>query len=342
MTHPADRLTPIDPGSPPVARGILGGTLMGLANLVPGISGGTMLLAAGIYPDFIGAVSDLTRLRFRPRPLIVLLLVGGSAAVAIALGAGLLKDLVVDHRWVMYSLFIGLTLGGLPLVWRLARPASSRVFWGAAVGLVGMAAIGIAQARPAEAAIGGSNWLVLLVAGLAGASAMILPGVSGGYLLLVLGQYVPILAAIDRAKDAVVAGDLRGAFDPSLHVLLPVGIGVLLGIGLVSNLLRFFLARFEKQTLGFLLGLLLGAVLGLWPFQRPVEPTLGTTIIKGQLVTAENRSTFDSEDFPTERFPPSAAQAAAAVALIAVGFAVTLVVARVGGGQESRDPGSAA
>ena len=105
-----------------VARGVLGGTLMGLANLVPGISGGTMLLAAGVYPGFIAGIAEVTTLRFRLRSLLLLGAIVASAAVGILLLAGTVRSLVVDHRWIMYSLFIGLTLGGVPLVWRLARP----------------------------------------------------------------------------------------------------------------------------------------------------------------------------------------------------------------------------
>ena len=108
-------------------RGAIGGVLMGLANLVPGISGGTMLLAAGVYPLFIESIAQVTRLRFRLHALVALGTIGGSAAVAILLLAGVMKSLVVEQRWIMYSLFIGLTLGGVPLVWRLAKPASPGV-----------------------------------------------------------------------------------------------------------------------------------------------------------------------------------------------------------------------
>jgi putative membrane protein len=79
-----------------------------------------------------------------------------------------------------------------------------------------------------------------------------------------------------------------------------------------------------------LLGLLLGAVIGLWPFQEPVPPAPGQTI-KGRLVTSDNRGSFDQEDWPTARFSPSGAQLAAAAGLVAVGFAVTVGIARLGG-----------
>ena len=100
--------TPADESMSPKwgLRCLLGGALMGLANLVPGISGGTMLLAAGIYPRFIQALADLSGLRLRKSSFIVLSLVGVAAAAAILLGAGPVKDAVVEHRWAMYSLFI--------------------------------------------------------------------------------------------------------------------------------------------------------------------------------------------------------------------------------------------
>ena len=79
-----------------------------------------------------------------------------------------------------------------------------------------------------------------------------------------------------------------------------------------------------------LLGLLLGAVVGLWPFQRGVAPSVGDTF-KGQTVTAELLAELEPEDFPTEYFDPGAAQVAGAIGLIVVGFSVTLGVSRIGG-----------
>ena len=121
-----------------LVRGACGGVLMGLANLVPGISGGTMLLAAGIYTAFITAIADVTTFRFNRDSILLLGSVGVSAALSILLGAGFIKGLVVDHRWLMYSLFIGLTLGGLPLVWRLAQPVGKSFYLGTLGGFLAM------------------------------------------------------------------------------------------------------------------------------------------------------------------------------------------------------------
>lgn len=316
-------------------RGAVGGVLMGLANLVPGISGGTMLLAAGVYPRFVRAVAEVSTLRFVRSSVVVLTTVVGAALIAVLLFAGAIKELVVYHRWIMYSLFIGLTLGGVPVVWRMVRPPTRAMWIGAVAGLGAMTVVAILQhSGTPTAGLAAGNAFMLLIAGVAGASAMILPGVSGGYLLLVLGQYIPILSAIDAFKLALEARDLAAAMEPALRVLLPVGIGVVVGVVTVSNLLRWLLAQHAKPTLGVLLGLLLGAVVGLWPFQRPVDPVLGETIIKGRVVTTENIGELDPEDYPTTFFSPVSSQVAAALALIVAGGTVTLLISRFGREEE--------
>jgi putative membrane protein len=309
----------------------VGGVLMGLANLVPGISGGTMLLATGIYPAFIGAIAELTTFRFRTRSIVLLAVVVGAAALGILLLAGPTKTLVVEQRWAMYSLFIGLTLGGVPLVWRLARPATQGLWTGAGIGLVVML---LMVAAPGAGGGGeGPDTVRLLLSGTAGAAAMILPGISGGYLLLLLGQYVPILSGIDRLKLALLSfadgsPDTAALFE-ALAVVVPVGIGVVVGVVGVSNLLRFALRRFEKGTLGLLLGLLVGAVLGLWPFQQGVPPEAGARI-EGRVLSADEAAALEPEEWPVELFTPSLGQALASGALILLGLGITVSIDRLG------------
>ena len=301
---------------------------MGLANLVPGISGGTMLLAAGIYPRFIEALSDTTRFKLRFQSLLTLGCVVAAAGIGVLLLAGTLKGLVIDHRWIMYSLFIGLTLGGLPVVWKMAKPASSELIVPALIAFAAMVTLAILQSNGVVGG-SGSNFITLFLAGLAGASAMILPGVSGGYLLLLMGQYVPILKAIDQFKDALSARDISAAMDPALSVLLPVGLGVIVGVVAVGNLLKFLLTRYRKPTLGLLLGLLVGSVAGLWPFQTGTQPQIGDTV-KGQIVTAESLPEIDEEDWPTNFFKPNVSQIGSAFGLTLLGFAITMGVSMIG------------
>ena len=159
---------------------------------------------------------------------------------------------------------------------------------------------------------------------------MILPGVSGGYLLLLLGQYVPILSAVSDFKQGLTSSPRDwDLVIEAMRVGVPVGIGIVAGVVGVSNLLRYLLDRYRKPTLGALLGLLLGAIIGIWPFQQAVPPAPGQTI-KATVVTSENAGSFDAEDWPTKRFSPSIMQVLASLTLIGVGFAATQGVSRFG------------
>jgi len=315
-----------------VPRGLLGGTLMGLANLVPGISGGTMLLAVGVYPSFINAIADITVLRFKPRSLIVLATIAGAAILAIGLLAGPTRALVIGQRPLMYSFFIGLTLGGLPLVWRLAQPITGHVWLGAAGAFTIMVVMALGPAT------GGSeteSFPLLLLSGLAGASAMILPGISGGYLLLLLGQYEPILGAIDELKQGLIgpAGFDLDRILASMDVVIPVGIGVVLGVVGVSNGLRWLLAHYEKPTLGILLGLLVGAVVGLYPFQETVAPEAGF-MHHGRVVAESELAQIPEKDWPVERFDPTLAELSTSALAIASGLLLTFGISRFGPSEE--------
>ncbi len=310
-------------------RCVVGGVLMGMANIVPGISGGTMLLAAGIYPRFIGAVADVTSLRWRWSSLLTLGLVLGSVVVTVPLLAGTVKNLVIDHQWIMYSLFIGLTVGGVPVVWRMIDRATAGVWIGAVVGFVVMAVVAVVQSLGGDTTAVYDSLPLMFAAGVVSASAMILPGISGGYLMLVLGVYVPVLGAIDTVWEAVKVGAFSEAAPPMLTIILPLGVGAVVGVVVVSNALKWLLARYARPTLGVLLGLLVGAVIGLWPFQEPVKPVAGQ-VVKGQVMTEEKIAELDKDNWPTQTFTPAVGHVAGAVGLVLVGFAVTAAIALFG------------
>lgn len=304
---------------------------MGLANLVPGVSGGTMLLAVGIYTVFISAVADLTSLKFRARSILIVALVASAAGLGILLLAGTVKNLVVSYRWIAYSLFIGLTLGGVPVILKMIDRRTLSVRAGIVLGFAGMAVVAaLQQYGGVHTGFSGSGGFMLFAAGVAGASAMILPGISGGYLLLLLGQYIPILSALDELKHALEAGNWGEVVHLGYSVILPVGAGIVIGVVLVSNVLRFLLTRYRRATLGVLLGVLLGAVVGLWPFQEGAAPQPGE-VFKGRTLSEEAAAEISKDEYPTEFFTPTAGQAVAVVVLAAGGFCVTYGISRFEG-----------
>ncbi len=244
-------------------RVVGGGILVGLANLVPGVSGGTMILALGLYQRFIHVLAGISRFQFRRNDVLFLARLVFGASLAVLTLSGPAVMLVTEYRWVMYSLFIGMTLGGTPTILPQVLPLRPTVLLsiGCGIGLMAVMAWGGAQMQLGESTVG------LAVVGALAASSMILPGVSGSYILLILGMYDLVIGSV---SPRAIADDPGG----SLGVLLPVMLGAVVGIGVLSNALRVLLKRFSAPVHGTLLGLLVGSILGLWPFQEPTYPEI--------------------------------------------------------------------
>ena len=310
-------------------RGIFGGILMGLANLVPGISGGTMLLAAGVYPEFVNSVAAVTTLQRRLRPWLIAALIGVPAVVAIGAGAGFVRDSVLEHRWLAYSLFIGLTLGGVPLLWRMLRPFTVPAIVASIIAFAVMGGLAVIQGTAPASTDGGGGLGGLFIAGFAGSAAMVLPGVSGGYLLLLLGQYVPVLDAIDAFTTAARAGD-GSALVTSVWPICSIGFGVAMGVVIVSNAMKWLLTNFRQATLGALLGLLLGAIFGLWPFREAYEPPVGSSVRGTVITTVEQAQNVPLKYRPTQSFSPSGGVLVGALGCVLLGFATCWGIGRVG------------
>ena len=349
-TPPRAEQTPQPFGLSRLLRTAVAGVLMGIANLIPGVSGGTMILAMGLYQEFIDSVADITRLRFSARRIVFLGVLGAFALGAIVALAKLILYLLFHHPTAMFSLFIGLTLGGAPLLLRALRPIRATAVISVAVGLALM--IGVLLLRSGRGFP--HNTVMDFVSGVVGATTMVLPGVSGSYMLLVMDQYERVIGSID---------------DRNLMIIIPVGIGVVIGVVGLSNLLKLLLHRFRRPTIGVLLGILLGSVIGLWPFGKepgeralqrrtPAElrafvekwriPGLGTLVAQ-----PDPPSEAETEAFVHElahsigenwdqrgRSSYSTKKIALALVCVLVGFGVTYALARrqPGAGQPAGDP----
>lgn len=270
---------PVEPTPPPaaairaplrLARIAIAGVLMGVANLIPGVSGGTMVLAMGLYQEFIDSVADLTRLRLSLRRIMFIGVIGACAGGAIFGLAGLILYLLFHYPTAMFALFIGLTLGGAPLLLRQIRPLRTDAVVGVVLGfalMVSLFLLKTGDGMPHGTAMD-------LVSGVVGSTTMVLPGISGSYVLLVLDQYERVVGAVHDCKEAAVGRDMD-ALKAALMIIVPVGIGAVVGIVILSNVLKFLLHRHARPTVGVLLGILLGSVLGLWPFgKQPGEKAL--------------------------------------------------------------------
>ena len=282
----------------PVLRAGIAGILMGLANLVPGISGGTMILIMGLYDRFIGAVADATRLKFSKSSILLLGIIGIFAVGAIGGLSGSIAELVLNQRVLMYSLFIGMTLGGGPLLYKMAKPWTASTVVALIAGIALMFVIAFIggdtekptaeekQARKEKIERGEYElkpaYGLDIGAGILGMSAMVLPGISGAYMLLILGRYEQILSAISIGKDYVFSFGKSGDIT-AFYIIIPVGIGVVISLIGVTNLLKWLLKHYERATIGFLLGIVIGSALTLLRVVAP-ESTQDYAIGAGALV----------------------------------------------------------
>ena len=217
----------------PLVRTGVAGFLMGLANLVPGVSGGTMIVVMGLYDDFITSIADASRLRFSRRNITFLAIVGCAAAVAIGSLAGTMSRLVTLHPSAMFSLFIGMTLGGAPTLARMIHGKPRSCVGGFVVGLALMIAIVCTRSESPDRqavrdAVAENRYVVEpaygtdLTAGVLGISAMVLPGISGAYMFLILGRYEAILAAVAMGSGANRFRRTTGPQSIDLEGLFPI------------------------------------------------------------------------------------------------------------------------
>lgn len=267
MTDTAPAAAPADTALPrhrnPLGN-LLRGALIGVVETVPGVSGGTVALVTGIYDELIEAGHRITaaarrlvtgpdrlagareQLRGVNWLLVLPLLVGMATAVLTI--AGPVAGLVEDHPETMRALFLGLVAGSVLVPVRLSGGA-----WrGAELGLFALGAVGglLLTSLPSTS-LEPSPWVVAPAAAIA-VCALVLPGVSGSFLLLSVGLYQPTLQAVDQRDLGYIAW---------------FGLWALVGLVVIVKLMRILLTRHHRGTMVVLAGVMIGALRSLWPWQ---------------------------------------------------------------------------
>lgn len=233
---------------------------MGVADTVPGVSGGTVAFVSGIYEELVESLARLGPARVRD--LIdggpswfwrsingnFLLAVFGGALLALFSVAELMNWLLNHHRVVLWAFFFGLILASVPLVLaRMRHWRSGHLLWAGAGVTVGL---GVTLLTPGSTP--DALWMVF-VAGLIAISAMVLPGISGSFLLLLMNQYETMVVAV---------------VERDLVMIATFGAGAVIGILSVSRLLAALYHRHHDATIALLTGFMFGSLNALWPWQQ--------------------------------------------------------------------------
>jgi putative membrane protein len=260
-------VTPPSPGLKDDAINVVRGLAMGAADIVPGVSGGTVALILGHYERLIAAISQLNiefvqlvlarkfSAAIRYADLRFLAGLGVGIAIGIVALASLMHQLLDLHMGYTFAFFCGLILASAILVGqRISR-------WNIAAALmVGAGAWVAYQICVLEPLDGSLSPLNVFISAAIAICAMILPGISGAFVLLLLGMYHEITGMIKEIAKGQITLD-------NVTTVAIFCIGCLVGVLVFSRLLKWLLARHGNSTMAFLVGLMLGSLYRIWPFQ---------------------------------------------------------------------------
>lgn len=256
----------------------LKGCAMGMADVVPGVSGGTIAFISGIYEELLDSIRSvnttalklLVKLRFSEfwqhingRFLLPVML---GIAIAIFSLARLMTYLLTNHPIAIWSFFFGLIIASALLV---AKQIGRWRWQTVAALLIGVAAAWwITVATPAETP---NDWWFVMLSGAIAICAMILPGISGAFILLLLGKYQYIMYAVSELNIPVI-------------VIFVIGAAV--GIVSFSHLLSWLLKHWHDVTVAVLMGFMVGSLNKVWPWKETVETYLDNHGVAQPLVQA--------------------------------------------------------
>ena len=256
------------------------GALMGSAEVVPGVSGGTLALIVGIYQTLINSIADLVLSvrqlvglapgkastktavsTFKSLPWRLLIPVAIGMGAAVILGAKLIEPLLDEQPIAMKALFFGLVIAGtyVPahMVTKVGGWSSSFVLLGLISAVFVFFLTGLPQGNMADPSL-----IVVFFSASIAICALVLPGVSGSFLLLTIGMYDPTIAAVN---------------DRNFTYLIVFALGAILGLAIFVSLLKWLLENRARVTLVIITGLMLGSLRALWPWQGPERELLAPT-----------------------------------------------------------------
>jgi len=260
----------------------LKGLAMGAVNKIPGVSGGTVAFITGIYEDLINSIKKINLKSFR-----ILftkgfnefskeingkfLLIVFSGVIASFFSVSLLLDrLIEQYELYVFGLFFGMILGSFYVIYHQLNKIDLKLFIGIFVGL----AVGLVISFADNFEVSNSS-LIILLSGIIAISGMILPGLSGSYLLLLMGNYTLIMVDSVNALYFTITDLISLNFDfiddPErvylLQVLFFFTLGSVSGLILFSNLLSSLLKNFKSLTIAIIVGFIAGSLRGVWPWQ---------------------------------------------------------------------------
>lgn len=292
----------------------LRGIAMGASDIVPGVSGGTMAFIFGIYEELIYSIKTLGQRDFIDAALHlrireVFSLVNWKFLLALALGvltaiftlAGPLEYALQNHPTYIWSFFFGLILASVVVIARRIKNWTLGLVAAALLGAVGAyLLVGLVPAQTPD------TWWFYVLTGALASCAMILPGISGAYILVLLGKYETVLSAVN---------------DRNFAILALVAVGAAIGLVTFAQFLSWLFKRYHDFTVAVLIGLLVGSLRKVWPWK--VE-TAWLTDASGAFILDHEGYRIVAEQLNV--LPDFSTQAGIVEFLVAVGLAIVGII----------------
>ena len=259
---------------------MLKGMLIGVANIIPGVSGGTLMITLGLYEEVINTISHFFE-NFKKNVKFIIP-IGIGMVVSILLLSKVISFCLDKYPFPTTFFFIGLILGGIPLLWKRAsgakRKISNWVVFGITFGIIML----FTFSKSSNYFVSLDNldiygYVKLFVIGIISAATMVIPGISGSFVLMLLGYYEPIVNTIKDLTNMEL-------FGRNILILAPFGIGIVVGIILVAKLIEYLLNRYPVKTYYGVLGFVLASIIAIIVPILKVSPSILEVIISVILV----------------------------------------------------------
>lgn len=234
------------------------GFIIGVANIIPGVSGGTLAITLGIYERLINAISHF--MKNIKENIKFLFPIGIGAVLSLAILSNAISYALTNFKFPTTLFFIGLIVGGIPLLYKkVDKEVNGKnillmlitfsivvlfTFMDSGNKVISFANMDIYK------------YITLFVVGMIAAATMVIPGISGSFVLMLLGYYEPIINTI---KDFTHLNNIAS----NLAILIPFGIGVLVGIVLIAKLIEYLLAKHEVPTYFMIIGFILASIISI-------------------------------------------------------------------------------
>ncbi len=263
---------------------ILKGILMGVANIIPGVSGGTIAVVLRVFDEMIDAINNFYRRDFiKHMKFLIPLFLG--ALIGIGAFSKIIKFSLEGFSLPTSMFFVGLVVGSIPLIYAKAKEKGIKpkyyiaAFIGFAVVVV-FSLLKEPESAGTTVAMSAGSFIKLLCCGILASSAMVIPGISGSFVMVLLGIYTKVITAVSDMIDQVgifvssisTDGFFKAAYSlitsQAFFVIAAVGIGVVLGIVIISKIIEILLEKAYSYTYFAILGLIFGSIFSI--FKDPI------------------------------------------------------------------------